>query len=100
MDITVGKRYLYYTHCIYTDRYMYLVFDFPFIILYIIYWLVCLLLIMSEFDQTIDPKVVMDHCDLISWYSEFALYLHNQWEYEHTMYFFHIMIDYEQTFDP
>ena len=28
---------------------------------------------MSEIDQNLDPKVVIGHCDLISWFIAFAL---------------------------
>ena len=27
------------------------------------------------YDKTFDPEVVLGHCDLISWFSDFALYL-------------------------
>ena len=33
---------------------------------------------MNEYDLTFDPKVRIDHCDLISWFSDFALYLGTQ----------------------
>ena len=38
---------------------------------------------MSDNDQTFDLKVVIGHCDLISWFSDFVLYLsqlrNNMW---------------------
>ena len=39
---------------------------------------------MSEYDQTFDPNILIGHCDLISWFSDFALYLDTQLVYEHT----------------
>ena len=30
---------------------------------------------MSEYDQTFDPNILIGHCDLISRFSDFALYL-------------------------
>ena len=35
-------------------------------------------------DKTFDPKVVVDHYDLISRFSDFPLYLGTQLVYEHT----------------
>ena len=29
---------------------------------------------MFVYDKTFDPKVVVGHCDLISWFTDFALY--------------------------
>ena len=29
---------------------------------------------MSEYDQTFDPNILIGHCDLISRFSDFALY--------------------------
>ena len=49
------------------------------------------------YDKTFDPKVFHGHCDVISWSSEFALYLDTQMVYFH---FFQIMNEYDQTFDP
>ena len=40
----------------------------------------------------------MGHCDIISRFSDFALYLDTQSVYFHT--FFQIMSEYDQTFDP
>ena len=48
---------------------------------------------MSEYNQTFDPNIRICHCDLISRFSDFALYLD-------TSYFVQIMSEYDQTFDP
>ena len=53
---------------------------------------------MSEYDQAFDPNIVIGHCDLISRFCDFALYLDTQLVYFHT--FFQIMSEYAQTFDP
>ena len=53
---------------------------------------------MSEYDHAFDPNILIIHCDLISRFSDFALYLDTQSVYFHT--FFQIMIVYDQTFDP
>ena len=50
---------------------------------------------MSEYDQAFDPNILIGHCDLISRFSDFALYLDTQFSY-----FFQIMSEYDQTFDP
>ena len=39
---------------------------------------------MSEYDQMFDPNILIGHCDLISWFSDFALYLSTQVVYEQT----------------
>ena len=41
---------------------------------------------MSEYDQSFDPniRVLIGHCDLISRFSDFALYLGTQMVYEQT----------------
>ena len=52
---------------------------------------------MSEYDQAFDPNILIGHCDLISRFSDFALYLDTQLVYFHT--FFQIMCEYDQTFD-
>ena len=39
---------------------------------------------MSEYDQTFDPNILTGHCDLISRFSDFALYLGTQMVYEQT----------------
>ena len=41
---------------------------------------------MSEYDQTFDSNILIGHYNLISWFSEFALYLHTQLVYEHTVF--------------
>ena len=50
---------------------------------------------MNEYDQTFIPNILICHYDLISWFSDFALYLNTQW-----VYFFLIMNEYDQTFIP
>ena len=39
---------------------------------------------MSEYYQTFDPNILVGHCDLISRFSDFALYLGTQMVYEQT----------------
>ena len=39
---------------------------------------------MFAYDKTFDPEVVLGHCDLISLFSDFALYLDTQLVYFHT----------------
>ena len=39
---------------------------------------------MSEYDKTFDPNILIGHCDLISQFSDFALYLGTQVVHEHT----------------
>ena len=46
--------------------------------------------------KTFNSKVVLGHCDLISCFSDFAIYLDTQLVYFHT---FQIMNSYDQTFD-
>ena len=41
---------------------------------------------MSAYDNTFDPKVVLCHYDLISWFSDFALYVGTRLVYEHTVF--------------
>ena len=53
---------------------------------------------MFAYDKTFDPEVVLGLCDLISLFSDFALYLDTQLEYFHTL--IQIMSEYYQTFDP
>ena len=48
---------------------------------------------MSEYDQTFDPNILIGHCDLISRFNDFALYLGIQVVYEQTS-------AYDKTFDP
>ena len=53
---------------------------------------------MFAYDKTFDRKVFLGHCDLISWFSDFALYLDTQFVF--WSYFFLIMNEYDQTFNP
>ena len=53
---------------------------------------------MFAYDKTFDRKVFLGHCDLISWFSDFALYLDTQLVFFHT--FFLIMNEYDQIFNP
>ena len=39
---------------------------------------------MSEYDLTLDPNKLIGHCDLISQFSDFALYLDTQLVYFYT----------------
>ena len=39
---------------------------------------------MSEYDQSFDLNIPIGHCDLISRFSDFALYLDTQLAYFHT----------------
>ena len=41
---------------------------------------------MFAYDKTFDPEVVLGHCDLISRFSDFSLYLGTQLVYEHTFF--------------
>ena len=53
---------------------------------------------MFAYDKTFNPKVVVGHCDLISWLNDVALHLETQL----ALYFsclFQIMNEYEETFD-
>ena len=52
---------------------------------------------MFAYDKTFDLEVVLGHCDLISRFSDFALYLNTQLVYFHT---FFRLSEYDQTFDP
>ena len=38
---------------------------------------------MFVYDKTFDPNVVLGHCDLITWFSDFAFYLGFLLVYEH-----------------
>ena len=53
---------------------------------------------MFVYDKTFDQKVVLGHCDLITWFSDFAFYLGFLLVYEHNS--FPIMFAYDKTFDP
>ena len=46
-------------------------------------WYRNMLLIDSEYDQIFDLKVVIGHCDLISWSSDFVIYLDTLLVQEH-----------------
>ena len=39
---------------------------------------------MNEYDQTFNPNILIGHYDLISWFSDFALYLGTQLVYDQT----------------
>ena len=39
---------------------------------------------MFSYDKTFDPEVFLGHCDLISWFSDFAFYLGTQLVYDQT----------------
>ena len=52
---------------------------------------------MSEYDQTFDPNILIGHCDLISRFSDFALYLGTQVVYEQTSY---TLFAYDKNLDP
>ena len=47
--------------------------------------------------RALTPNILISHCDLISRFSDFALYLDTQLVYFHT---FQIMSEYDLTFDP
>ena len=49
---------------------------------------------MFVYDKTFDPKVVIGHCDLITWFSDFAFYLGFLLVYEH------ISFTFDKTFVP
>ena len=52
---------------------------------------------MFAFDKNLDPEVFLGHCDLISWFSDFALSLDTVGMFSC---FFHIMNEFDQTFNP
>ena len=52
---------------------------------------------MSKYDQIFDPNILIGHCDLISRFSDFALYLTLN---QYIFILFQIMSVYDQTFDP
>ena len=55
---------------------------------------------MFAYDKTFDPKVVLGHCDLISQFSDFPLYLGTQLVYGHTSCRICMsMYEYDKTFD-
>ena len=51
---------------------------------------------MFVYDKTFDPKVVLGHCDLITWFSDFAFYLGFLLVYEHISF----TLCLRMTFDP
>ena len=53
---------------------------------------------MSEYDQTLDPNILIGHFDLISRFSDFVLYLGTQLVYEQTS--FTLCLRKTKTFDP
>ena len=53
---------------------------------------------MSVYDQTFDPNILIGHCDLISRFSDFALYLGTQVGYEQTS--FTLCLRMTRPFDP
>ena len=38
---------------------------------------------MNEYDQTFNPNILIGHNDLISWFSDFALYINAHCVYDH-----------------
>ena len=52
---------------------------------------------MSKYDQTFDPNILIGHCDLISWFSDFAFL--SQHSSGLLTNFFHTMFAYDKTFD-
>ena len=48
--------------------------------------------------RALTPNILIGQCDLISQFSDFALYLDTELVYLHT--FFQIMSEYDLTFDP
>ena len=51
---------------------------------------------MFVYDKTFDPRVVLGHCDLITWFSDFAFYLGFLLAYEHISF----ALCLRMTFDP
>ena len=52
---------------------------------------------MNGYDQTIDPEVLIGHCDLISWFNDFCLI--SRHSIGMRTHFFHNMFGYDKTFD-
>ena len=52
---------------------------------------------MFAYDKTFDPEVFLGHGDLISWFSDFVLYISTLSIFS---YFFQIMIENDQNFNP
>ena len=55
---------------------------------------------MFAYDKTFDPEVVLGHCDLISRFSDFALYLDTQLVYVHTHTFFRLGVSMTRPLTP
>ena len=55
---------------------------------------------MFAYGKTFDPEVFLGHYDLISWFSDFALYLDTQVFFFFFFFFFQIMNEHDQTFNP
>ena len=56
---------------------------------------------MFAYDKTFNPNIVQGHCDLISWFSDFAIYTCiSILSWYIFSFFFQIMIEYDQTLDP
>ena len=53
---------------------------------------------MFTYDKIFDRKIFLGHCDLISWFSDFALYLDTQLVF--FSYFFLIINENDLTFNP
>ena len=53
---------------------------------------------MFVYDEIFDPKVVLGRCDLISWFSDFALYLDAQFSLVGIFSYFQIMNEYDKAF--
>ena len=51
---------------------------------------------MFVYDKTFDPKIVVGHCKIILWFSDFPISWNSVCMFS---YFFQIMNEYEQTFD-
>ena len=55
---------------------------------------------MSEYDQTYDPNILIGHCDLISRLSAFATAFLSPHSTGIFSYFFQIVSENDQAFDP
>ena len=56
--------------------------------------------IFFEYGKNFDRKVFLGHCDIVSWFSDFALYIISRHSVGIVSYFFQIMNEYEETFNP
>ena len=52
---------------------------------------------MNEYDQIFNPNILIGHYDIISWFSDFALYPGTQVVCEHTSFTLCLC---DKTFDP